>query len=84
MLTSVELQRDERYSAQTKWIEKRDKAYHDRLAFVLYNMTRSTDFVTASQSEEHEFIGGVHGFVTDGSAGSASLPLRCHSESSDG
>lgn len=44
-------------------------AHHDRLALVLDDVTRATDFVTAAKAEKHEFIGGIYGVVVLGRHG---------------
>lgn len=73
MLASVQLEKNVR-----TWkfrIGGRTLAYHDSLPLVLYNMARPADLVAAAQSQEHELVRGINGFVADGGAHGRCLAL---------
>lgn len=44
----------------------RRPTHHDRLALVLYYMTRPSDLIAATQAQKHKFVGGINGVLVLG------------------
>lgn len=44
----------------------RRNSYHDRLSFVLDNVARAANLVSAAQAGEENLIGGINGVIVEG------------------
>ena len=52
--------------------------YHDGFPLILNDMTRSADFITSTEAEEHELISGIDGLFWSFCRHGSSLSFRCH------